>query len=113
MAKATVVRYDSDTSLITDNPILIEAAKRNYNNFAVPTGLVKSVKGKKKYTPEDLADLDVRTSVNKIGEIINLSQELNTRLWDMVNSGADVMSKDVQELYNDVARLDVLSNLEI
>lgn len=105
--------FDSDTVLLTDNPILVEAAKRNYNNFAVPTGLVSSVKGKQPYLPEYLAKLDVNTSVNKIGEIINLSQELNTRLWDMVNSGKDVNSEEVQSLYNDIARLDVLSNLEI
>ena len=105
--------FDSDSVLITDDNLLVKAAQRNYRNFAVPTGMVHSVKVKKKYDSSALAELDINTSENKIGEIINLSQELNSRLWDMVNCGADIMSDEVQSLYYDIARLDVLSNLEI
>lgn len=103
--------FDSDTVLLTDNKILLAAAKRNYDNFAVPTRLIPAKKLKRHYTKEDMADLDIKTGVNKIGEIVNLSQELNTLMWDMVNSGASL--DDVRELYCDVAILDVLSNLEI
>ncbi len=105
--------YDSDSLLITDNQILIDAANRNYDNFAVPTRLITAIKSNKSYTANELAELDIRTSVNKIGEIINLSQELNSRLWDMVNRGADVHDEEVQALYCDIAFLDVLSNMEI
>lgn len=103
--------YDSDTMLITDNEILINAAKRNYGKFLVPTKLVKSTKRDRKYTAEEKADLDIKTCVNKIGEIINLSQELNSKLWDKVNKGSSL--DDVLELYCDIAQLDVMSNLEI
>lgn len=103
--------FDSDTVLLTDNPILLKAAKRNYANFAVPTRLIGSKKRKRYYTKEDMADLDIKTGVNKIGEIVNLSQELNTLMWDMVNNGASLES--VHELYCDVAMLDVMSNIEI
>ena len=96
---------------MTDNEILIESAKRNYHNFPVPTKLVESTKVKRKYTSEQQADLDIKTSVNKIGEIINLSQELNSLLWDRINKGEDV--EDVMELYCDISQLDVMSNLEI
>ena len=105
--------YDSDTLLITDDPTLIKAAQRNYDNFAVPTRLIEAVKMKRTYCDEDLADLDVKTSVNKIGEVINLSQVLNSRLWDAVNNGADVHSEEIQSLYRDISYLDVLSNLSI
>ena len=52
------------------------------------------------------ADLDIKTSVNKIGEIINLSQELNSILWDRLHNGASIES--VMSLYCDIAQLDVM-----
>lgn len=103
--------FDSDTMLLTDNEILVTAAKRNYDNFPVPTKLVESVKRNRRYTNREKADLDIKTSVNKIGEIINLSQELNSILWDRINKGASI--EDVMELYCDISQLDVMSNLEI
>lgn len=103
--------FDSDTMMLTDNEILVTAAKRNYDNFPVPTKLVESAKRKRKYTNREKADLDIKTSVNKIGEIINLSQELNSILWDRINKGASI--EDVMELYCDISQLDVMSNLEI
>lgn len=103
--------FDSDTMLLTDNQILIRAAKRNYTNFPVPTKLVEGTAHKRKYTNAEKADLDIKTSVNKIGEIINLSQELNSILWDKLHNGATIES--VMDLYCDIAQLDVMSNLEI
>lgn len=103
--------FDSDTMLLTDNEILVTAAKRNYDNFPVPTKLVESAKRNRRYTNREKADLDIKTSANKIGEIINLSQELNSILWDRINKGASV--DDVMELYCDISQLDVMSNLEI
>ncbi len=103
--------FDSDTMLLTNNKILIRAAKRNYTNFPVPTKLVEGAVHKRKYTDEEKADLDIKTSVNKIGEIINLSQELNSILWDRIFNGASIES--VMDLYCDIAQLDVMSNLEI
>ena len=103
--------YDSDTMLITDDSLLIEIAKRNYDKFLVPTNLTSSVKTTRRYTQEDRADLDVKTSVNKIGEIINLSQQLNSLMWDKISKGATVES--CTELYYDICKLAVLSNVEI
>lgn len=103
--------FDSDTIMLTNNEIMLQAAKRNYEHFPVPTKLVEAANLKRKYTNLDKADLDIKTSVNKIGEIINLSQELNSILWDRLYHGASV--DDVMELYCDIAQLDVMSNLEI
>ena len=74
--------------------------------------MVSSKKTKRQYTNQQKADLDIKTSVNKIGEIINLSQELNTRLWDALNSGVP-FEGELEELYWDIAMLDVMSNIEI
>lgn len=103
--------FDSDTVLLTDNEILIRAAKRNYDVFKTPTSFVTAKKVKRFYTPEEQADLDVKTSVNKIGEIINLSQELNSLLWDKMYHGASY--EEIKELYYDICQLDVMSGIEI
>jgi len=103
--------FDSDTMLLTDNEILIRAAERNYNIFKTPTSFVTAKKVKRYYTPEEQADLDIKTSINKIGEIINLSQELNSLLWDKMYHGAEY--NDIKKLYYDICQLDVMSGIEI
>lgn len=79
--------------------------------FKTPTSFVSATKVKRYYTPEQQADLDIKTSVNKIGEIINLSQELNSLLWDRMYHGASY--DEIKELYYDICQLDIMSGLEI
>lgn len=103
--------FDSDTVLLTDNPHILNAAKKNKDKYPVAISNVSSVKRKRKYTCDEQADLDIKTSNNLIGDIINLSQELNTRIWDKVNRGGSY--EDIKEIYLDVCILNVASNLEI
>lgn len=78
----------------------------------MPTaGNIASIKKKRHYTDVDKCDLDRKTCENLIGQIVNLSQELNTKYWDGLNNGAS--HKDVEGYYLDAALLDVLSNVEI
>ena len=108
--------FDSDTMLITNNKIIIDSAQKNYKYFKVPTRNINPPKSKRHYTSEDLADLDDKTSNNKIGEIVNLSQELNSLLWDMVSKSGEDIEKQyeyIKEIYYDVCQLDVMSNIEI
>ena len=108
--------FDSDTMLITNNKILINAAKKNYHIFKVPTRNINPPKSKRHYTPSDLSDLDDKTSNNKIGEIVNLSQELNSLLWDIVSKSRQSVEDQydsIKEIYYDVCQLDVMSNIEI
>lgn len=102
---------DSDTMLLTDNEFLIKAAEKNYAVYSVPTNCVKAQKTKRHYSSFDKADLDVKTSINKIGEIVNLSQQLNSLYWERISSGSSKDEND--ELYNDICKLDVLSGVEI
>ena len=90
---------------------MIKAAQKNYDKFLVPTNFVESVKIKRHYTSAQQADLDIKTSVNKIGEIVNLSQELNTRMWDYINSGLSF--DDVMPIYYDSSKLCIMSGIEI
>ena len=103
--------FDSDTVLLTDNEILIRAAKRNYHLFKTPTSFVSAQKVKRYYTPEQQADLDIKTSVNLIGAVINLSQELNSLFWDRLYNGSTYEQE--KDLYYDICQLNALSNLEI
>lgn len=108
--------YDSDQMIISDNEIIINAALRNYDVFKVPANRVSAKKSKRYYTNEQKSDLDYKTSENKIGEIVNLSQELNTLMWDFINksnkSPKDCYD-DIKEIYHDICILNVLSCIEI
>ena len=97
--------------MITDNPILINAAKRNYDVFKVPSGSVPSIKKSRRFCNADKADLDFTTNQNSIGLIVNASQELNTLIWDNLNKGASI--EEVLPIYYDASLLDVLSNIDI
>lgn len=99
--------YDSDTMLITDDALLVNAAERYKDFFKVP---VCNIQAEAK-TEQTLAALDHDTSVNKIGEIVNLSQKLNSILWDEIYKGAD--EENILAIYSDICKLAVLSGLEI
>lgn len=96
--------FDSDMMLITDNRIMLNSAKKNYDKFLVPYCKVDS-------EPREginLWTIDKDISNNKIGQIVNLSQFLNSVFWDKVSKGAYDM-----ELYKEICKLAVLSGIEI
>ncbi|MCI6659154.1 MAG: hypothetical protein MSC55_05545 [Faecalibacterium sp.] len=99
--------YDSDAMLITNDKLIVETAFNQKDLFKVPVCSIES-DGKKK---PSLSELDYNTSENKIGHIVNLSQKLNSILWDKLNSGSDYES--IQGIYEDVCKLAVLSGIEI
>ena len=99
--------YDSDTMLLTDDALLVNAAERYNGFFNVPVCNIKAA-GK---TEQTLSALDHDTSVNKIGVIVNLSQKLNSILWNELYNGAD--KREIFSVYEDICKLAVLSGLEI
>ncbi len=108
--------FDSDQMILTDNDILVRAALKYYGMFQIPANRVFARKSERFYTNQEKADLDYRTSENKIGEIVNLSQELNTLLWDTVHKCGKTLTDcydEVREIYHDICILNVLSCIEI
>lgn len=103
--------FDSDSLLLTDDPVLVRVAEKNYSRFKVPTGDISAKKIKRRYTNKDKAALDVGCKSTAIGQIINLSQELNTLMWDVVNTTGDWYT--AMDIYKDVAMLSVLSGVAI
>jgi hypothetical protein len=75
--------YDSDTMLISNDKIAIETAQKYSADFLVPyTDISPDSKVQKK---EDLDKIDQAIAVNKIGEIVNSSQKLNSLYWTIRN----------------------------
>ena len=100
--------YDSDVMLISDNNVLSQAALRDYGSFPVPFNGIEFDKTESR----SLAEIDRLISENKIGEIVNLSQKLNTIYWSIINT-PDISIISPDELYKDICILAVLSNTEI
>ncbi|MCR5456941.1 MAG: hypothetical protein K6F14_02570 [Clostridiales bacterium] len=104
--------YDSDSMLITDNGILCKAASDNFERFMVPVCDIKSGSRIQYSTsPDQISKLDVLISENRIGEIVNLSQFLNSLFWDMYHNGAS--KEELDDIYLDICKLAVLSGMEI
>ena len=99
--------YDSDAMLVTDDKLLVETADKYKENFKVPVCCIPSMSK----NGQNLAELDHDTSENKIGEIVNLSQKLNSIIWNEIHHGAPI--EKILDIYNDVCKLAVLSGLEI
>ena len=99
--------YDSDSMLITDDKLLVETAERYKEQFKVPVCGISSMSK----SGQTLSELDHDTSENKIGEIVNLSQKLNSIIWSEMHGGAP--NEKILDIYNDVCKLAVLSGLEI
>lgn len=100
--------FDSDQVLVTDNNILVESAKKIYGKFLVPTDFTPKKIVDRTNGVEDKIDLDIKTSKNLIGEIINLSQILNSEYWDRVKKNIPT-----DGLYEVISQLDVMSCIEI
>ncbi len=104
--------YDSDAMLVTDDKSLYSSAKTCYDNMGVPVCMIAPA-GKAEYTSSavSLAKLDRTIADNRIGEIVNLSQFLNSILWDKVAHGASI--NEIEPIYFDICKLAVLSGMEI
>ena len=96
--------FDGDSIIISDDELLID---KSLTNMKVPTTLIPSIILEER-TLTNLANLDVRTSKNYIGEIVNMSQHLNSLFWDNKRNGLPV-----NDIYKDICILCSLSNVEI
>lgn len=110
MEKFSSEDFDIDSELITNNPIIVEHAKK-IQHFAVNNDLTPKTPNPRFRTPENLADVDVECSVSRIGEVINLVQSLNSVYWDKIYNGST--HEELEELYKDICQLNSLSCIEI
>lgn len=98
--------FDSDTVLLTSNPVILKRAKEVINH-PTPVNGIQASKIQRYYKSKDFSDVDYTISTNKIGEIINLSQLFNSHYWS-------TSSKSKKDLYYDCASmLSSMSQVEI
>jgi hypothetical protein len=105
--------------LITNNPILLDATKGHKDRFPVPYCSISEddipdvadEKKKKKDLKDIICEVDINISNNKVGEIVNLSQFLNSLYWERVAAGES--EDELEKLYVDICKLAVLSGVEI
>ena len=107
--------YDSDSMLLTDNRVIVEAALEQKDEYLVPYSAFEPRKEKlydtnKNNLTENLFKIDKAISKNNVGAIVNLSQLLNSHLWDQIKYG---VSHYNHELYEKIALLCCLSGAEI
>lgn len=100
--------YDSDQMLITDDKLYISIAEKHYNKYPVSVNCVRGKKTPRYYTNQQKADLDIKTSKNLIGEIINFSQQLNSKMSDMIKK-----NEDIEDILKDISTLNIMSCIEI
>lgn len=100
--------YDSDAMLVTDDALIVDIVRQKEGQFLVPVCNIQSTVKEN----QTLAELDFATSENKIGHIVNLSQKLNSALWDVLNS-ENYNQEEIDALYRDICILAVLSGIEI
>ena len=112
LQRANSMDFDSDQMMIVDNDIMIDAAVKNYDKFLVPTTDIEPDPKEEEYTAKNLAKLDYESSENLIGQIVNLSQVLNSKLWHEMNKEEPNQSY-IDRLYKDVCQLSIMSGLEI
>ncbi len=107
MERLSSLDTDGDSILLTDEKLICDKVKENYNKFLVPFNNIKN-KSELEYTrrSNDKSKLDIVTakSSSAIGDIINTSQILNSVYWDKVSKG-----EDVEGLYELISQLDVMS----
>ena len=110
--------FDSDSILLSDNQVLVDSAKKNYQLFEVPcTGFSSSKKemkqladNKKENLLLNLYVIDHEISNNVVGKIVNLSQLLNSYLWNRLGKDKRYNFKN---LYSNIAILAILSGADI
>lgn len=102
--------FDSDTFEFTSNHIIVQSAKE-CQMFPTPVNNISASKLELRYDNSVKAEIDNKLSENKIGEIVNLSQVLNSYYWQYKNEGA--ADELLQDIYNDISQLSTLSQIEL
>jgi len=104
--------YDGDTMMITNYDPIVKAAKKYYYDFKVPVYEKQDGDiGIDQVDSSKLYDIDYLISNNEVGPITNLSQWLNSILWDMYNE--DNSKGFDMELYYKICKLAILCGMEI
>ena len=119
MEKFSSEDFDIDAEMISNNPTLVKNANE-IQKFLVNNDMTDKTPDPKERTLRNLAIIDIKCSENKIGEIINTVQSLNSIYWNQVHINNNPRIKDkhktqewLDDLYKDICTLATLSCIEI
>lgn len=116
MYRANGMDFDSDALLVSSNEILVKKARYCEENFPTPICMVEPMSKKRYYCMEDFIDCDKVIANAKIGEIVDLSQLLESYYYDVL-SDPDVNEEKKEEvllyLRNEISKLASISGCEI
>ena len=116
MDRCNSMDFDSDTVLLSSNPILVKEAKYCEENFPTPICKIEPKAKQRYYRIEDFIDCDKTIAGAKIGEIVDLSQLLQSYYHD-VRLNLDIedekKKKILEYLKNQISKLASLSGCEI
>lgn len=119
MEKFSSEDFDIDAEMISNNPTLVKNANE-IQRFLVNNDMTDKTPDPKERTNKNLAITDIKCSENKIGEIINTVQSLNSIYWNQVHINNNPRMKDkhktqewLDDLYKDICTLATLSCIEI
>lgn len=110
--------FDSDMILVSDNGIIINAAKNQMDKFPVPINKVSEIANDENESKKeldyliDLSDKDNKIMDNKLGLIVNLATYMNGEYWTF-NKPGEIINLEKNGEYNEIAKLEVLSNIEV
>ena len=116
MHRANGMDFDSDTLLVSSNEILVEKAHYCEEKFPTPICMVEPKSKERYYCMEDFIDCDKTIANAKIGEIVDLSQLLESYYFDVLyDSSIDEEKKNNVLLYlrNGISKLASISGCEI
>ncbi|MCR2050842.1 hypothetical protein NSB25_26795 [Acetatifactor muris] len=116
MYRANGMDFDSDTLLVSSNKILVEKAHYCEENFPTPICMVQPYPKERYYCIEDFIDCDKEIANAKIGEIVDLSQLLESYYFDIL-CDSDINEEKKKEvllyLRNEISKLASISGCEI
>ncbi|MBU3142231.1 hypothetical protein [Clostridium sp. CF012] len=105
--------WDSDTCLTTTSKEILSSIERNKGSFLVPCTEIEGEKSKYTYCLKDMATMDsiASNSQKLIGQIVNLSANLNSLMFHNINEGKSIKSQE--PLYKQICSLAIMSGLAI
>lgn len=116
MDRCNSMDFDSDTVLLSSNPILVKQAKYCEENFPTPICRIEPTEKERYYRIEDFIDCDKVIANAKIGEIVDLSQLLQSYYHDVKKNPSietDKKEKVLKYFRNEISKLASLSGCEI
>lgn len=104
--------FDSDSSVVFNNPTLLAAAKKCFRKYHVCLNKISSNKNVYKLNNNEMALIDnkLAKSKNVIGEVVNLGQLAMSEYWNRINNNIEEGTAELLEIIDVVT---VLSGVAI